>query len=927
VVRTKRALALVAVAVVMASLFSISSNEVVGAAPAFEAHGSINQVWVVDLVPGETVELLDAGDAVVATGVADSLGSFLFREVAVGSGYQVRQDGEVADGLVVTGPTDHPDSAFYDAIDIPIGYGYVPTRDGTLLSVNVTPPEDYDPTQTYPVLVDYSGYDPSRPGQVPQEAAVFGYQGYFVVGVNVRGTTCSGGAFDYFETLQSTDGYDVIEAVARQPWSNGDVGMVGISYPGISQLFVAATQPPHLRAISPVSVIADTVRSTLFPGGLLNDGFALDWATDRVNGAKPAASGWARDLIDAGDTVCADNQKMRLQSADLLGLIEGTDFYEPRFDALAPRTFVDQIQVPVYLSGSFQDEQTGGHFSTMIDEFDPSVPLKATLTNGTHVEPLGPQQLQRLTEFIDFYVGKRIPKVDSFVRVGAPAIYLQLFGTPVNIQPDRFDAFASYGAALAAYEAEPKVRVLWENGAGGTTPGAPVGTAETLHADWPIPEAQTTRWYLQPDGKLSTSAPTVGDDEPRGASSYTYDPGTKSAGTFGGSTEAIWKASAQLNWETLDEGSARSFVTEPFTQTTAIAGMGSVDLWLRTEAADTGVEVTITEVRPDGTERYVQSGWLRAEARALDAAVSTELEPFPTLLESDAAPMPQGEFEQLRVALFPFAHVFRPGTRLRVNVEAPGGNQPFWEFEPVGEPGTVNEVGHSIGRPSSVQLPVLPAGAAPAVPATLPACPSLRNQPCRTYSPDRIPTDVTGADDQAGGLRVTWTAPPAGGQPSAYRVAVESVDPLVTAEGSGLAPTATAAAAEGVFEVGGDATSFVFDGAEVGASYRATVQAVYGGAEAPVSNASLPATVGEPVPTTTTTAPTTTTTETPTDDVDVAAEASEATSGGSSGTLPVTGIAIGLLLVVGLALSVGGGLVSRAGRRAPTPDGAARSDR
>ena len=64
----------------------------------------------------------------------------------------------------------------------------------------------------------------------------------------MRGTGCSGGAFDYFETLQSLDGYDAIETVARQPWVlHNKVGMLGISYGGISQLFVAATRPPQPR--------------------------------------------------------------------------------------------------------------------------------------------------------------------------------------------------------------------------------------------------------------------------------------------------------------------------------------------------------------------------------------------------------------------------------------------------------------------------------------------------------------------------------------------------------------------------------------------------------------------------------------------------------------------------------------------------------
>ena len=51
--------------------------------------------------------------------------------------------------------------------------------------------------------------------------------------MNIRGTGCSGGAFHFFEPLQSTDGYDVIETIAAQPWvAHGKVGMVGISYPG-----------------------------------------------------------------------------------------------------------------------------------------------------------------------------------------------------------------------------------------------------------------------------------------------------------------------------------------------------------------------------------------------------------------------------------------------------------------------------------------------------------------------------------------------------------------------------------------------------------------------------------------------------------------------------------------------------------------------
>ena len=104
----------------------------------------------------------------------------------------------------------------------------------------------------------------------------------------MRGTGCSGGAFDFFEPRRASTATTSIETVARQPWVlNGKPGMAGISYGGISQLFVAATRPPHLAAITPLSLI-DNTQTTLYPGGVLNTGFALNWAKERVHDAKPA---------------------------------------------------------------------------------------------------------------------------------------------------------------------------------------------------------------------------------------------------------------------------------------------------------------------------------------------------------------------------------------------------------------------------------------------------------------------------------------------------------------------------------------------------------------------------------------------------------------------------------------------------------------
>src|SRR2546421_10566498 len=171
--------------------------------------------------------------------------------------------------------------------------------------------------------------------------------GFTVVDVNMRGTGCSAGAFDFFERLQSLDGYDVIETIAHQPWVLGHkVGMMGISYGGISQLFTAQLQPPDLEAIAPMSVI-DAMASTLYPGGILNTGFAVAWAQQRQQEAEPAGpdSGqpWAYQQIQSGDTTCATNQVLHGEAADLNAKIAANSHYVPAVaDPLDPLTFVHQ---------------------------------------------------------------------------------------------------------------------------------------------------------------------------------------------------------------------------------------------------------------------------------------------------------------------------------------------------------------------------------------------------------------------------------------------------------------------------------------------------------------------------------------------------------------------------------------------------------
>ena len=361
-------------AVVVVTLLALVGSAEAQAGVALTARGSVEQVYVTGATPGKELTLLHKGD-VVGTRTVGALGGAVFRKVEPGGGYTVEQGGAESKRVkVITGRPKPPSKSIYNQPLPAGGYGYIEMRDGVKLAATVHlpgPPED----GPYPTFVEYSGYataDPDGPESGIQPVAEL--LGYAVVDVSMRGTGCSGGAFDFFERLQALDGYDAIETVARQPWVlHGKVGMMGISYGGISQLFVAATRPPSLAAITPLSVIDETL-TTLYPGGILNTGFAFEWAVDRVEDGQPASATtgqpYAWEQIQGGDAICADNQTLHPEAVNLIRKIRHNEHYRPQVaDPLAPATFVKKINVPVFMACQWQDEQTGGHCPTLARAF------------------------------------------------------------------------------------------------------------------------------------------------------------------------------------------------------------------------------------------------------------------------------------------------------------------------------------------------------------------------------------------------------------------------------------------------------------------------------------------------------------------------------------------------------------------------------
>ena len=180
-------------------------------------------------------------------------------------------------------------------------------------------------------------------------------------------------------------------------------------------------------------------------------------------------------------------------------------------------------------------------------------------------------------------------------------------------------------------------------------------------------------------------------------------------------------------------------MSAPLSSDTTAIGGGAVSLWVESSTPDVDLQATISEVRPDGNETFVQNGWIRASQRKLAttstnmfAQAPTTLQPIPTYLASDVQPMPAGEFVPVTIPLYFEGHAYRAGSRVRVTISAPNGDQPVWSFAQTEPSGTTAQVSLGFGpdMPASLTLPIVPGVN---VPTGLPACPSLRNEPCRPF--------------------------------------------------------------------------------------------------------------------------------------------------------------------------------------------------
>jgi len=567
--------------------------------------------------------------------------------------------------------------------------GYIPMADGTQLEYTVELPAS---TGQFPVALTYAGYceGTSATCNAPESAPALLAAGFAVLGVSIRGTSCSTGTFDAFTPQEYSDGAAAVEWAARQPWSNGHVGMFGDSFPGIMQVGVAGLRPAHLDAIAPFQVTTDMYRDVGYPGGIANTGFGAFWGG--FDQPYSSYSSGLEQAVDTKDTGCAEAQVNDL-AAEPTNNVALQALQHPFFDAFwqqhEPGANAARIDIPVLGCFTWQDDEVGSRGSSYLSELDPARTW-VIASNGPHgmcegvyssegVDTAGyvPQITSELVAFFNRFV----KGVDNGFEQDTP--HIQLWHETTENSAD--DDVPSWITSFKSYSSIP-VRPL--------------------------------ALYFESGGELSLTPPK-GDPAP---DRYAYP------GPVLGTEDGIVFGQHNLLWKGEEPPAASlAFTTPPLTRDTEFFGSGSANIWLSSTAPDTDLQITLTEVRPDGQEVYVARGWLRASHRALDPALSTALAPYQTDTEAAARPLELGHPTYMRIQLWPFDYVFRKGSSIRLWIDAPTGETGGWSFDFIKTP-ALNSIYADAQHPSAIVLGYLPGGQAEAPP---PTCGTVLNQPCR----------------------------------------------------------------------------------------------------------------------------------------------------------------------------------------------------
>ena len=474
--------------------------------------------------------------------------------------------------------------------------------------------------------------------------------GYTQVVVDARGTGFSQGNWDVLGKREQQDSVEVIDWMSKQGWSDGKVGMAGISYSAINSVQAASNNPPALKAIFPVEPGNDLLRDIVGTGGGLGVGFMPLWLT-AVNGLKliPNVQDilqgnfdplWlASRLEDPGTLIPELVQAMTAQriedvSPSTLQVAQDGQFYQDR------AADVGNIAVPTMVYGGWHDIFANSE-PRIYNGIDlPPGQKQLIMGNGYHVTPGGgfgkdgaPPRLDVLERA---WFDKWLKGIDNGIDRYGPVTMFQQGGGWIT--DDQFPR------AGASYER------MYLN-------SAPSGTA--AHASY--------------DGSLTI-------DPPSAAARLTVAPGLRGFcsgdGTQGTAGISVVLGATCSKDSRFQEAEGLTFTGEAVTEPTSLSGPINVHLETVLDATDGFWAATVNDVAPDGTSTPITNGALTASLRAVDDSKSTRSangdysEPHHYLTIDTRQPVVPGEVTTVDINMLPTDAVLQPGHRLRVDVYA-----------------------------------------------------------------------------------------------------------------------------------------------------------------------------------------------------------------------------------------------------------------
>ncbi|MGN7134484.1 CocE/NonD family hydrolase [Rhodococcoides corynebacterioides] len=474
--------------------------------------------------------------------------------------------------------------------------------------------------------------------------------GYAQVVVDARGTGFSQGTWDVLGPREQQDSVEIIDWVSRQPWSDGAVGMSGISYSAINSVQAAALRPPALKAIFPVEPGNDLLRDIVGTGGALGVGFMPLWLT-LVNVLKFVPnvqsilqgsfdSRWLQSRLDDPAILIPElaNALTAPTIADVrpstLDVAQDGQFYADRSADTA------NITVPTMVYGGWHDIFTNSE--PRIYQDIPLEPGRKQLImgDGYHVNPGAgfgrPGNPPRLDALQGAWFDHWLRGIDNGIENYGPVTLFQQGGGWTTTSQFPRPGARSERVYLSA---------------------APSGTGgHSLH------DGSLTAQAV-PDTARLTVAPGL-----RGLCSRDAAVGTAGAAAILGST---CTRDSRFN-----EAEALTFTGAPMTAPTQISGATNVRLNTVLDRPDGFWAATLNDVAPDGTSTPLTHGGLTASLRAIDEATSTRsangdyVDAKPALTLASRQPVVPGQPTTVDINLLPTDAVIQPGHRLRLDVYA-----------------------------------------------------------------------------------------------------------------------------------------------------------------------------------------------------------------------------------------------------------------